>query len=142
MASERIAKFDNGNLTCSQTRSGIGSKKATPRTLLSIGWTGTRQRGIEKHTEDLKAMFAYAPDTRIKEHQVKIGTGEWPSVIGVMEGTFTKPMHTGDGKSILPTGKAFKLVMCTVGHRKYGLMDEEYPFWENQTFMKQIGLAA
>ena len=102
---------------------------------------GHQTKGIEKHIEDLKAMFVYAPDTRIQEHPVKVAQGEWTSVIGVMEGTFTKPMPTGDGKSIAPTGKAFKLIMCTVGHWKDGVMDEEYLFWDNQTYMKQIGLA-
>jgi hypothetical protein len=62
-------------------------------------------------------------------------------VIGEMEGTFTQPMPTPDGKAIPPTGKAFKLTMCTVGHWKGGVMDEEYLFWDNATFMKQIGLA-
>jgi hypothetical protein len=31
--------------------------------------------------------------------------------------------------------------MATVGHWKDGLMIEEYLFWDNQAFMKQIGLA-
>jgi len=102
---------------------------------------GHQTQGIDKHTEDLKAMFVYAPDTRIRVHSVKIGSGEWTSVIGVMEGTFTKPMPTADGKSIPPTGKAFNITMCTVGHWTNGVMDEEYLFWDNLTFMKQIGLA-
>ncbi len=102
---------------------------------------GHQTKGIERHIADLKAMFVYAPDTRIEVHPVKISSGEWTSVIGVMEGTFTKPMPTPDGKMIPPTGKPFKLVMCTVGHWKGGVMDEEYLFWDNQTFMKQIGLA-
>ena len=102
---------------------------------------GHQTRGIEKHIEDLKAMFVYAPDTRIQVHPVKFGSGEWTSVIGVMEGTFTKPMPTGDGRKIPPTGKAFKLSMCTVGHWKNGVMDEEYLFWDNQTYMRMIGLA-
>ena len=101
---------------------------------------GHYTQGIERHIADLKAMFVYAPDTRIQVHPVKFGAGEWTSVIGVMEGTFTKPMPTGDGKSIPPTGKAFKLTMCTVGHWKGGVMDEEYLFWDNQSYMKQIGL--
>jgi hypothetical protein len=101
---------------------------------------GHQTKGIERHIEDLKAMFVYAPDTRIQVHPVKIASGEWTSVIGVMEGTFTKPMPTPDGKTIPPTGKPFKLVMCTVGRWKDGVMDEEYLFWDNQTFMKQIGL--
>ena len=102
---------------------------------------GHQTRGIDKHIEDLKAMFVYAPDTRIEVHPVKFGSGEWTSVIGVMEGTFTQPMPTPDGKTIPPTGKPFKLEMCTVGHWKGGVMDEEYLFWDNLTFMKQIGLA-
>jgi len=85
-------------------------------------------------------MFVFAPDTRIKTHPVMIQSGDWTSVIGVMEGTFTKPMPLPDGKSIPPTGKAFKLTMCTVGHWKGGLMDEEFLFWDNQAFMNQIGL--
>jgi SnoaL-like polyketide cyclase len=78
---------------------------------------------------------------RILEHPVKFASGDWTSVIGVMEGTFTKPMPTPDGKTIPPTGKAYKIKMCTVGHWKNGTMDEEYLFWDNLTFTKQIGLA-
>lgn len=101
---------------------------------------GHATQGIEKHIEDLKALFVYAPDTRIKVHSVKFGSGEWTSVIGVMEGTFTKPMPGPDGKTIPPTGKAFKINMCTVGHWKNGVMDEEYLFWDNLTYLKQIGI--
>jgi len=97
--------------------------------------------GIEKHIEDLKYLFTYAPDTRIKEHPVKIGQGEWTAVYGIMEGTFTKPMTTSDGKVIQPTGKSFKLPMATISHwNKDGVMDEEYLFWDNATYMTQIGL--
>jgi hypothetical protein len=102
---------------------------------------GHQTKGIQKHIEDLKALFVYAPDTRIREHPIKIASGEWTSVIGIFEGTFTKPMPLPNGKSIPPTGKAFKLTMCTVGHWKDGVMDEEYLFWDNQTFMQQVGLA-
>ena len=109
---------------------------------IAVHWPdGHVTRGIDKHIEDLKAMFVYAPDTRIQVHPIKIAQGEWTSVVGVMEGTFTQPMPIGDGKTIPPTGKAFKLTMCTVGHWVDGVMDEEYLFWDNQTFMKQIGLA-
>jgi len=102
---------------------------------------GRTTEGIETHIEDLKAMFVYAPDTRIQEHPIKIASGEWTSVIGIFEGTFTEPMPLPDGTVIEPTGKAFKLTMCTVGYWKDGVMVEEYLFWDNHAFMKQIGLA-
>jgi hypothetical protein len=101
---------------------------------------GHTTKGIEKHIQDLSAMFVWAPDTRIKVHTVKLGQGEWTAVIGVMEGTFSKPMPSGDGTFIQPTGKAYKLGMATIGHWKNGVMNEEYLFWDNQEFMKEIGL--
>jgi SnoaL-like polyketide cyclase len=97
-------------------------------------------KGIDPHIADLKAMFVWAPDTRIKEHPVKVGQGEWTAVIGVMEGTFTQPMPIGDGKTLPPTGKAYKIQMATIGHWKGGTMDEEYLFWDNKEFYRQIGL--
>lgn len=98
--------------------------------------------GIEKHIQDLAAMFVYAPDTRIKQHPIRFGnsTGEWTAVTGIMEGTFSKPMPVGNGKFIQPTGKSFKLPMCTIGHWVTGIMNEEYLFWDNQTYMNQLGL--
>src|SRR5437867_6360215 len=103
---------------------------------------GHQTRGIDKHIEDLKAMFVYAPDTRIQQHPVKFGSGDWTSVIGVMEGTFTRPMPVPNGKPIPPTGKAFKITMATIGRwNAQGTMDEEYLFWDNATYMRQLNLA-
>ncbi|MDQ3267384.1 MAG: ester cyclase [Pseudomonadota bacterium] len=64
----------------------------SPSTDAIVHWPdGHQTQGIEKHIEDLKTMFVYAPDTRIQEHPVKVAQGERTSVIGVMEGTFTSP---------------------------------------------------
>ncbi len=102
---------------------------------------GRATKGLVEHIKDLKAMFVYAPDTRIKEHPIKIAQGEWTAVMGIMEGTFSKPMPVGNGKTIPPTKKTFKLPMATIGHWKDGVMVEEWLFWDNATYMKQIGLA-
>jgi hypothetical protein len=103
---------------------------------------GHTTKGLHDHIEALKPMFVFAPDTRIETHPVKFGSGEWTAVIGVLQGTFTKPMPIGDGKTIAPTGKTYKLTMATIGHwTPAGVMDEEYLFWDNLDFMKQIGLA-
>jgi predicted ester cyclase len=102
---------------------------------------GRTTEGIDVHIQDLQAMFVFAPDTRIEEHPIRIASGHWTAVMGIMEGTFTEPMPIGDGKTIAPTGKAFKLPMATIGRWHDGKMDEEWLFWDNQAFMKQIGLA-
>ncbi len=94
-----------------------------------------------QHIDMLTPMFVFAPDTKIKKHPVMFGSGDWTCVIGEMEGTFSQPMPIGNGKTIPPTNKKFKLSMSTIGRWKDGKMIEEYLFWDNQAFMKQIGLA-
>ena len=103
---------------------------------------GHTTKGIDKHIEDLKYLWTFAPDNRILEHPARFGTadGEWTAVSGWLEGTFTKPMVV-DGKVIPPTGKAYRIPMATLGHwSKDGVMFEEFLFWDNGEFMKQIGL--
>lgn len=96
--------------------------------------------GLEAHFPELTPQFVFAPDTKIKSHPIKIAQGNMTAVMGVMEGTFTQPMPIGDGKTIAPTNKAFKLPMTTIGRWENGVMVEEWLFWDNQAFMKQIGL--
>ena len=50
-------------------------------------------------------MFVFAPDTRIKEHPIKIASGEWTAVQGVMEGTFSQPMPGGGGRGMADVGQ-------------------------------------
>ncbi|HAS1000518.1 TPA: ester cyclase [Enterobacter cloacae] len=103
---------------------------------------GSVTTGLPAHVEELKPMFVFAPDTRIKEHPIRIASGEWTAVSGYVEGTFSQPMPIGGGKTISPTGKPFKLGMVTIGRwNKDGVMEEEWLYWDNQSLMKQIGLA-
>ena len=106
-----------------------------------VSWPdGHDTQGLPVHIEDLKAMFVYAPDTRITEHPIRTCTGDYTAVMGIMTGTFTHPMPTPDGKTIAPTGKSFRLAMATIGHWTGNVMDHEWLFWDNQTYMRQIGL--
>ena len=108
---------------------------------VKVNWPdGHYTLGIERHIEDLKALFVYAPDTSIKVHPVKFGSEDFTGVIGVMTGTFTNPMPIGEGKFIQPTGKKFSINMCTVGHWKDRVMIEEWLFWDSATYMKQMGI--
>lgn len=102
---------------------------------------GHETKGLAKHTDDLKALFVFAPDITIKKHPVRFGSGSWTAVTGVMTGTFTQPMPIGEGKTIPPNGKRFAIGMATIGHWSGKTMDHEWLFWDNQDFMKQLGLA-
>jgi hypothetical protein len=102
---------------------------------------GRTTTGLEAHLADLKQQFVFAPDTAIREHPIKIAQGNWTAVQGVMTGTFTRPMPVAGGKPIAPTNKPYKLDMVTIGRWENGVMKEEWLMWDNQAFMKQIGLA-
>jgi len=108
---------------------------------IKVYWPdGHVTEGLDVHIEDMKNLFVHAPDTRIKEHPIKFGSGNYTLVTGVFEGTFTQPMPIGNGKFIQPTGKAFKMPMATVGIWENGVMKEEHLFWDNATYASQIGL--
>jgi hypothetical protein len=138
---QNIATFDDLDFNVFSNQAWDRLSRSHSQDILVHWPDGHTTKGIDKHIEDLGAMFVYAPDTRIKVHPVKFGVGNWTCVIGVMEGTFTKPMPIALGKTLQPTGKSFKIPMCTVGHwNDQGIMDEEYLFWDNATYMKQLGL--
>ncbi|MEU3986164.1 ester cyclase [Streptomyces sp. NPDC026672] len=98
--------------------------------------------GIERHIADLESQFVWAPDTHIDQHPIRVAKDSLTAVTGVMKGTFSRPMPDGKGGFVKPTGKAFAINMATVGlWNKHGVMEEEFLFWDNQTFYQQIGLA-
>lgn len=139
---KNLVKFDTLDFTVFTNQEWVRFHESHSQNI-KVNWPdGHFTIGLKRHIEDLKALFVYAPDTRIKQHPIRFGssTGEWTAVTGVMEGTFTKPMPIGNGKFIQPTGKKFKLPMCTIGHWKNGVMIEESLFWDNQTYMNQLGL--
>ena len=141
LAAKHIATFDDLDFNVFSNQKWDELSKSHSQDVIVHWPDGHTTNGIKRHIEDLKAMFTYAPDTKIQAHPVKIAVGDWTAVIGVMEGTFTKPMAMGS-KTIPPTGKHFSLPMATLGHwTKAGVMDEEYLFWDNATYMKQSGAA-
>ena len=98
--------------------------------------------GIDRHIADMAAWFQWAPDLRIDAHPLRLAKDNLTAVTGVLKGRFSKPMPDGKGGTIAPTGKAFAIDMVTVGiWNRQGTMDEEFFFWDNQTFYTKMGLA-
>ncbi len=135
-----LATFDDLDFNVFSNQKWDELSKSHSKDILVHWPDGHTTTGIVRHIEDLRAMFIYAPDTRIKVHPVKFGSGEWTCVIGEMEGTFTKGMPIGHARSIPPTGRHFKIPMSTIGRWKDGVMVEEFLFWDNQAYTKQLGL--
>ena len=140
LCAARLATFDtlDFNVFSNQKWDRLSESHAAN---ITVSWPdGHDTQGIARHIDDLKAMFVYAPDTRIADHPIKICSGDYTAVTGVMTGTFSKPMPLGNGKSAPPTGKAFHLTMATIGHWTGNTMDHEWLFWDNHAYMQQIGL--
>lgn len=137
--SKNLATFDTLDYTVFSNRDWTRLHESHAKDIKVHFPDGHTEEGLEQHIKTLDAMFVYAPDTRIKEHPIKIGSGNMTAVMGYMEGTFSKPMPIGDGKFIQPTGKKFKLPMATIGiWKEDGTMSEEYLFWDNKSYMDQI----
>ncbi|GHK00390.1 ester cyclase [Streptomyces sp. NPDC003753] len=98
--------------------------------------------GLDRHIEDAKALFVWAPDLSIESHPLRVAKGELTAVTGVAHGTFSRPMPDGKGGFIQPTGKRFSINFATVAiWNRQGTMDEEFLFYDQLTWNRQIGLA-
>jgi ketosteroid isomerase-like protein len=107
-----------------------------------VNWpNGHSTKGIAAHAEEARALLAFAPDAWVEAHPVRFGSGEWTCVTGTIVGTFSKTMTIEGGKNIPPTGKRFRIPMCTVARWKDGKIVEKSLYWDNQTLTNQLGLA-
>ena len=141
MIAQNLMKFDTLDFDVFSNQKWDRLKESHAQDII-VSWPdGHDTHGIDKHIEDLKAMFVALPDLKITEHPIKIANGHWTSVTGRMVGTFSQPMPLGNGKFVQPTGKKLDMTMATIGHwTDAGVMDHEWLFWDNQTYMKQLGL--
>ncbi len=138
---QHLATFDTLDYTVFSGQQWARFHESHAKNIIVHWPDGHTTEGLDVHIEDLKKLFVHAPDTRIKIHPIRFGSGNMTAVTGVFEGTFTQPMPIGGGKFIQPTGKAFKMPMATIGiWGADGTMSEEYLFWDNQTYANQIGL--
>lgn len=142
MIAQNLMKFDTLDFDVFSNQKWDRLKESHAQDII-VSWPdGHDTHGLAKHIEDLKAMFVAIPDLKITEHPIKIANGHWTAVTGRLLGTFSKPMPMGNGKFVQPTGKKLDLTMATIGHwTDAGVMDHEWLFWDNQTYMKQLGLA-
>lgn len=137
---KNLAKFDTLDFNIFSRRDWGRFHESHDKNIKVYFPDGHMTEGLDVHIKDMEAMFVYAPDTRITTHPIKIGSGDITAVTGIMEGTFTQPMPLGNGKFIQPTGKVFKVPMSTFAIWKNGLMVEEHLYWDNKTYMQQMGI--
>jgi hypothetical protein len=99
---------------------------------------GTQTTPFPPHAEELKFLF----DTFefvVTDHIVGFGYGEWTAGISISEGKWVKPLTLPDGTVKQPTGKKVRLKIATIARWENGRIVEEYLFWDNADWNRQIG---
>ena len=72
-------------------------------------------------------------------YKIQFGQGEWTCTVARWRGKMVGPMKMPDGRVVPPTGKTFDLEFCTVARWKDGEIVEEKLFYDQISFLKQIG---
>ncbi|MCL1057501.1 ester cyclase [Shewanella gelidimarina] len=100
---------------------------------------GTQTSPFKPHSEELDLLFDTF-DFKVKEHIVGFGFGEWTAGISISEGRWVKPLILKDGTVLKPTNKTVSLKIATIARWENGRIAEEYLFWDNADWNRQVGL--
>lgn len=89
-------------------------------------------------------MFCEAfPDNKVENrpYGILLGEGDFTCFVTRFTGTFTAPLKLPGGTRLEPAGKSFDVLYSTAARWRDGRIIEEYLFYNNGTFLRQIGLA-
>ena len=91
------------------------------------------------HADELQFLFDTF-DFKVTDHIVGFGHGEWTAGISISEGKWVKPITIPDGTVLQPTGKTLRIKIATIARWEDDRIAEEYLFWDNADWNRQIGL--
>jgi len=94
---------------------------------------------VPHHADELQFLFDTFEFT-VTDHIVGFGHGEWTAGISISEGKWVKPITLSDGAVLQPSGKALRIKIATIARWEGGRIAEEYLFWDNADWNRQIGL--
>ena len=100
---------------------------------------GTITEPMDPHAKELQFLFDTF-DFKVAEHIVGFGHGEWTAGISVSKGRWIKPITLPNGTVLEPTGKPVSVKIATIARWENGRIAEEYLFWDNADWNRQIGL--
>jgi hypothetical protein len=112
----------------------------------TVYWSGREAsptHGGPDHRAEAIATRDTFPDNKVKNqpYDVLFGEGDFTCFVTRFTGTFTAPLKLANGNDFQPTGKAFDLLYSTSAKWRAGRIIEEYLFYDNVTFLGQVGLA-
>jgi steroid delta-isomerase-like uncharacterized protein len=99
---------------------------------------GAQVHGVQEVAQFLSAFATGFPDASFEIRQW-IESGDWVVAEGFYRGTHTGPLMTPMGE-IPATGKSIELPFATVIQVRDGKLSVHRAYWDNATFMMQLGL--
>jgi len=100
---------------------------------------GTITEPMPPHADELQFLFDTF-DFKVEKHIVGFGFGEWTAGISISKGNWVKPITMPDGTVLQPTGKPVSVKIATIARWENDRIAEEYLFWDNADWNRQIGL--
>jgi hypothetical protein len=103
---------------------------------------GTITEGMNPHhAGELQFLFDTF-DFVVTDHIVGFGYGDWTAGISISEGKWVKPLTMPDGTVLQPTGNKVRIKIATIARWENNRIAEEYLFWDNADWNRQIGLGS
>ncbi len=135
---KNLARFDELDLVAFNNRDMELIKQIHADDVKVYNPDGTITEPMEPHAEELQFLFDTF-DFRVTDHIVGFGYGDWTAGISISEGKWVKPLTMPNGTVLQPTGKKVKIKIATIARWENGRIAEEYLFWDNLDWFRQIG---
>ncbi len=136
---KHLAIFDELDLVAFNNRDMERIKQIHADNVRVYNPDGTITEPMEPHAEELQFLFDTF-DFKVAEHIVGFGYGEWTAGISISQGNWVKQIALPDGTVLQPSGKPVSLKIATIARWEDNRIAEEYLFWDNAEWNRQIGL--
>ena len=137
---EHLKTFDELDLVAFNKRDMMRIKQIHADDVKVYNPDGTITKGMTPHHADELQFLFDTFSFVVTDHIVGFGHGEWTAGISISEGKWVKPLTLPDGTVLPPTGKKVRIKIATIARWKNGRIAEEYLFWDNADWNRQIGL--
>jgi hypothetical protein len=135
-----LKTFDDLDLVAFNNRDMEHIRRIHAETVKVYNPDGTITEPMDPHAKELQFLFDTF-DFKVAEHIVGFGHGGWTAGISVSKGKWIKPITLPDGTVLKPTGKPVSVKIATIARWENGRIAEEYLFWDNADWNRQIGLS-
>ena len=138
---EHLETFDELDLVAFNNRDMARIKQIHADEVKVYNPDGTITEGMTPHHADELQFLFDTFEFVVTDHIVGFGHGEWTAGISISEGKWVKPLTLPDGTVLQPNGNTFRIKIATIAHWEDGRIVEEYLFWDNADWNRQIGLS-